>query len=306
MTQTRIILFCSTLLSGIFLAGCGDIQQDLFLNANGSGTLETTFDMGEMMSMIGSLQDAVPTDEPEPEAEPADKKKEKPKASDSKKDKEKAPEAAPEPADNDPMQNLIEKVTDPSYARAFDTLIPIASIMPDSVREKDTRPDLVERIRLRIQSPANSASMAFGIQMQFDSPAQLREIVNHLEQLDNSSSGMMPTGGSQMPSESFLVFDADMKAGWIRFEDVDYSEAGGEFGMSGDSTMTAEDLGMMEMMFGSTKIKTIIHVPGEVLSCTEPTAVLTKDNKVIIEHGMMDVLREKVLKGYQVNFKPKK
>jgi len=306
MSKTNILLFCGALLSGIFLAGCGDIQQDLILNANGSGTLETTFDLGEMMSMIGSLKDAVPTDEPEPEPAPADKKKDKSKASDSKKDKGKTAEAAPEEPEGDLMDNLIEKVTDPAYAQAFDTLIPIASIMPDSVREKDTRPDLVDRIQLRIQSPANSASMAFGVRMQFDSPAQLREIVSHLEQLDSNSSGVMPSGGSQMPSESFLVFDADMKAGWIRFEDVDYSEASGEFGMSGDSTMTAEDLGMMEMMFGSTKIKTVIHVPGEVISCTEPTAVLTKDNKVIVEHGMMEVLREKVLKGYQVTFKPKK
>ena len=61
---------------------------------------------------------------------------------------------------------------------------------------------------------------------------------------------------------------------------------------------------MIEMMFGNSKIKSVIHIPGEVLSCTNPNAILTKDNKVIVEYPMMDVIKKGKLDGYKVIFKP--
>ena len=289
-----------TLLSVFALTSCGDIRQDLTLNSNGSGTLETTFDLGEMMSMLQGFEDMTPVDEME-------------ETGDEPIDIEKPTEPETDPAEEmpeeekDPMQQLIDKVTDPAYPQDFDTLIAFTSIMPDSVRKADKRMDLAEKLKLRITSPANSASMAFGIVMDFDSPAQLKELVAYMESMDNNTTGLVPnagTGGIQ--SESFMVFEADMKAGWIRFDDVDYSEMAGEFGMSGDSTLSDEDLGMMEMMFGNSKIKSVVHVPGEVTSCTNPNAIITKDDKVIVEYGMMDVLRQKKIPGYQINFKPKK
>jgi hypothetical protein len=290
----------ASLFALLFLTSCGDIQQDLKLNSNGSGTLETTFDLGEMMSMLQGFEDMTPVDEME-------------ETGDEPTDREKLVEPETDPAEElpeeekDPMQLLIEKVTDPTYPRDFDTLIAFSTIMPDSVRKTEKRMDLVEKLKLRITSPANSASMAFGIVMAFDSPAQLKELVTYMENMDSTTTGIMPnagTGGIQ--SESFMVFEADMKAGWIRFDDVDYSEMAGEFGMAGDSTLSEEDLGMMEMMFGNSKIKSVVHVPGEVTSCTNPDAIITKDDKVIVEYGMMDVLRQKKIPGYQINFKPKK
>lgn len=61
--------------------------------------------------------------------------------------------------------------------------------------------------------------------MNFDNKAQLDELVKYIETMDNSSStGMLPgMGGGGMQSETFLVFDADMKAGWIRVDSIDYS-----------------------------------------------------------------------------------
>src|SRR5690606_11360089 len=138
-------------------------------------------------------------------------------------------EEAPE-EEKDPMQQLIEKVTDPAYPRDFDTLIAFTSIMPDSVRKAEKRMDLAEKLKLRITSPANSASMAFGIVMDVDSPAQLKELVTYMENMHSTTPGIVPNSGSGgLKSESFMVFEADMKAGWIRFDDVDYSEMAGEF-----------------------------------------------------------------------------
>lgn len=288
--QSFLSLATLGLLTMTLLSSCGDIEQNLVLNANGSGTLETSFDIGEMMGMMkgmGEMGDLQNDDVTISSGEPLD-----------------STIAAPK----DPMELIIEKVTDPSYSRDFDTLISFISIMPDSVKQKEKRMDLVSKINLRMRSPANSSSLVMGVVMNFDNKAQLDEMVKYIETMDNgSSSGMLPAmGGGGMQSETFLVFDADMKAGWIRVDTIDYSGMAPEMGMSGDSLMSSEDMGMMEMMFGNSKIKSVIHVPGEVISCSNKDAILTKDNKVIIEYSFMEALKKGKVPGYTINFTPKK
>ncbi len=95
-----------------------------------------------------------------------------------------------------------------------------------------------------------------------------------------------------------------MKAGWISVDTVLYTGFVEQMGMPQDSAMSTEDIGMMEMMFGNSKIKSVIHVPGEVLSSTNPDAILTKDDKVLVEYPMMDVIRKGRIDGYMIYFKP--
>lgn len=275
------------------LTSCGDIEQNLKLNPDGSGTLETSFDVGEMMSMVKGMGE-MSSLENEDVTISADQ------PVDSSLTQTEAPK--------DPMELIIEKVTDPAYGRDFDTLISFVSIMPDSVRQKETRMDLVQKINLRMKSPANSSSLVMGIVMNFDSKAQLDEMIKYLEDMDDASStAMMPSmGGGGMQKETFLVFDADMKAGWIRFDTVDYSALAPEVGMSSDSLSSGDDMAMMEMMFGNSKIKSIVQVPGEVTSCTNKDAIITKDNKVIVEHDFLDVIKKGKVPGYTIHFTPKK
>lgn len=291
--QSFLSLAIMGILTMTVLTSCGDIEQHLILNANGSGTLETSFDIGEMMGMMkgmGEMGDLQNDDVTLSTGEPSD-----------------TTVSAPE-APKDPMELLIEKVTDPAYNRDFDTLISFISIMPDSVKQKETRMDLVGKINLRMRSPASSSSLIMGVVMNFDNKAQLDELVKYIETMDNtSSSGMLPAmGDGGMQSETFMVFDADMKAGWITVDTTDYSGMAPEMGMSGDSLMSSENMGMMEMMFGNSKIKSVIHVPGEVISCSNKDAILTKDNKVIIEYSFMEALKKGKVPGYTINFTPKK
>lgn len=266
------------------LTSCGDIQQDLRLNKDGSGTLETMIDIGELMSMangfedMGSEQDTFTDDM--------------------------VPDTVVPAAPKDMMTLLMEKVSDPAYPLDFDTTMSFLSVMPDSVREKETRLDLVERMFVKMKSPANSANLSFGILMKFDNTAQLRELINYIENMDQTSnvvSGASPIG---MDSETFLEFEVDMKAGWIKIDTILYKGFAEEMGISQDSAMSGENLAMMEMMFGNSKIKSVIHVPGEVLSSTNPDAILTKDDKVLVEYPMMDVIRKGRIDGYTIYFKP--
>lgn len=267
------------------LTSCGDIQQDLRLNKDGSGSLETLIDAGELMTMakgfedMGSDQDTF-SDDMVPDTIVADT------------------------AEKNPMQLLMEKITDPSYPRDFDTVMSLASIMPDSVRQKETRMDLCEKIFVRLKSKANSANMAFGFLMMFNNTAHLKELINYMENLNQSSGMMSGAGPVNMDSEAFLTFDVNMKEGWIRIDTVKYSGFVQQMGMSQDSTISSEDMGMMEILFGNSKIKSVIHVPGEVISCTNPEAILTKDNKVMIEFPMMEVIRKGRIDGYTIYFKP--
>lgn len=269
------------------LTSCGDIEQNLTIKPDGSGTLETSFDIGEMMSMIKGFGDAGMEEEPISIDQEVD--------------------TIGAEAPKDPMQLLIDKVTDSEYDREFDTLMPLLSIMPDSVKQKETRKDLAERLSVRMKSPALSSDLTIGLVMKFDNQAQLKELVKYMETMDNSSSSVMASASpGGMQAENFLVFDADLKAGWIRFDSVDYSGMATEFGMSSDSLMSGEDMGMLEMMLGSTKIKSIIHVPGEVTSCTHKDAIITKDNKVMVEYGLMDAIKQGKIPGYTIHFNPGK
>lgn len=275
------------------LTSCGDIEQNLKLNPDGSGTLETSFDVGEMMSMVKGMGEMSALENDDVTISP-----DQPVDSSLIKTEE----------TKDPMELIIEKVTDPAYGRDFDTLISFVSIMPDSVRQKETRMDLVQKINLRMRSPANSSSLVMGVVMNFDNKAQLDELIKYLEDMDDASStAIMPSmGGGGMQKETFLVFDADMKAGWIRLDTVDYSALAPEVGMSADSLSTGDDMAMMEMMFGNSKIKSIIQVPGEVTSCTNKDAIITKDNKVIVEQDFLDVIKKGKVPGYTIYFTPKK
>lgn len=271
------------------LTSCGDIEQNLTIKPDGSGTLETSFDIGEMMSMIKGFGDAGMEDvtiSSDQEVDTALVTPEKIK---------------------DPMELLMDKVTDPSYDKDFDTTMSILSIMPDSVKQKDTRPELTKKLNIRMKSPANSSDLTIGLLMNFDNQAQLKELVKYMETMDNASSSVMASAGpGGMQAENFLVFVADLNAGWIRFDSVDYTGMATEFGMSSDSLMSGEDMGMLEMMLGGTKIKSIIHVPGEVTSCTNKEAIITKDNKVMVEYGLMDAIKKGKIPGYTIHFKPAK
>lgn len=98
------------------LTSCGDIEQNLTIKQDGSGTLETSFDIGEMMSMIKGFGDAGVEDDTILLDQEVD--------------------TTIAEAPKDPMQLLMDKVTDPEYDREFDTLMPLLSIMPDSVKKR--------------------------------------------------------------------------------------------------------------------------------------------------------------------------
>lgn len=270
------------------LSGCGDIEHNLRINADGSGSLETSFNIGEMMGMMKGFSQMDMMDTtlyPVGENDTTSVTPKEPK---------------------DPMQDLMEQVTSPDFDRDFDTLISFLNIMPDSVKEKETRPDLVNKLAVRIKSPAKSADLVIGLVMNFDHQAQLQELVDYMETIDSNSNVLGGASPGGLKSEAFLVFEADLKAGWIRFDSMDYSSVSAGFGMTSDSLMSSEDMGMMEMMFGGTKIKSIVHVPGELISCTNTDAILTRDNRVIVEYGFMDAVRKGKVEGFTIYFTPVK
>lgn len=292
-SKLPLLLIASSCL--FLLCSCGDIQQEYFIHADGSGKFEASFELGEMMSMMNGFSDmGVPDDTTSDD----DLIIEPPVTPDT------SMMIEPEPP-KDPMQLIIERVTDSNYAHDFDTLMSLDQIMPDSVKAKETRMDLFKKMALRLRSPANSSDLTMGIVMNYDNPNQLQEMMNHLDTLD-SNGGVMPGAMGSMGTGSLTVYTANLKEGWIKFDSTDYSSLNQEMGMMGDSTAGSEDMGMMEMMFGNSKIRTIVHVPGEVISCTNKDAVITKDERVIIEYDVMDVMKKGKTEGFTIKFKPGK
>ena len=303
IVQGYLAVFFISLLGILTMTSCGDIQSEIYIHPDGSGKMEASFDLGEMMSMMKGFSDmGMGDDTTSDDAIMEDKELNQDMPEDTI-------VTLPPPA-KDPMEAIMEKVTDPNYPLDFDTLISFMSIMPDSVKETISRPDLVNKMAIRMKSPALSSDLTIGIVINYDSRKQLDDIINHLDTM-NGAQNVMPGGMSGgFNKEAFNMYEADLAAGWIKFDSVSYagltSEMGMGMGMPGDSTMGGEEMGMMEMMFGSSKIRTIIHVPGEVISCTNKDAIITKDDRVIIEYDFLDVLKKGSLAGYTIHFKPKK
>lgn len=272
----------------IGLSSCGDLQQDLYLKADGSGTLETTFDMGEFMSMMGELDGLSPDQDTLTDDHAPDTISTNP------------------PTQKDVMTLFIETISNPEHTVDVDTIMPLISLMPDSIRQKETRLDIAEKIDVRLRSPANSANVSVGILMDFENKIQLEEMIEYFQTMDQGTGMIGNSSPMSMESESFLSFDMNLKEGWIKIDTMSYGKVVSEFGISQDSSATGEDLGMMEMMFGNSKIRTVIHVPGEVLSCTNKNAILTKDNRVIVEFPFMDAINKGQLDGFTIAFAPQK
>ena len=277
------IAICIVVLLGFLTTSCGDIEHHVVLKPNGSGTMETSFDMGEMMSMIQGFDD-MGTEDITISDSIAEPEEQKP---------------------SDPMDALIKRVTDPTHDKDFDTTFTLLSIMPDSVKQKQKDLKMAEKINVRMRSPALSSSLIIGMVMSFDNPEQLQDIVKYLAEMESAPGVMESASPGGLQPENFISFDIDMKAGWIKIDPIDYTAAAAEMGMVGDST-SAEDMGMIEMMVGSTKIRSIFEVPGDVKSCTNKDAILTKDNKVIVEYGFLDALKKGKVEGYTIHFTPGK
>ncbi len=284
----RISQFFGFTLFIMMLSSCGDLQQDLYLKADGSGTLETTFDMGEFMSMVGELDGMSPdqdtlTDDLAPDTT-----------------------SSIVPCQKDAMTLFMEMISNPEHPVDVDTIMSLISIMPDSVRQKETRLDIAEKIDVRFRSPANSANVSVGVLMDFENKIQLEEMIEYFRTMDQGNGMLSNSSPMSMQSESFLSFDMNLKEGWIKIDTLIYGDVVSEFGISQDSSATSEELGMMEMMFGNSKIRSVIHVPGEVLSCTNKNAILTKDNRVIVEFPFMDAINKGRLDGFTIAFAPQK
>src|SRR5690606_12866649 len=103
MKKHTSLTSCLAALAGLlWLTSCGDIQQNLVIQPNGSGKLETTFDLGEMMSMVKGFGEITPEDlEPVMEDEDQDRVAET------------ATEEHEEP--KDPMEMIIDRITDPAF-----------------------------------------------------------------------------------------------------------------------------------------------------------------------------------------------
>ena len=171
------------------LTGCGDIISDLQINPDGSGKLETTFDVGDLMSMAKGFQ-GMGTD-----------------STNFTDDTIHEPVIVAPDTSSDPMKLFIEKITDPSYARDVDTLMSIESIMPDSIKTKQPHPEFTKKLSLRVVSPANSPNLTIGIVANFDNPGQLKEMMEYMEKLNDKPDMMAGAGPMGFQTKSFLLFE---------------------------------------------------------------------------------------------------
>ena len=100
-------------------------------------------------------------------------------------------------------------------------------------------------------------------------------------------------------------YEADLRNGIITIPSQDFSEGFIDDNLTGGKNiddMGEEGAGMMQILFGDASIITKMHLPGEVISCDDPTADIF-GNQIRFKDSFMDLAKNKKTKGRVIRFK---
>lgn len=268
------------------LGSCSDLENEIWINADGSGKYTVSYDMSpmlEMASMFGEMPDSLQTetmDEPEGV-----------KSSTS-------------------IDGLFDAVSDPSGMDDIDTSFTFYSELPDSIRDKITNAELLKNVQLRLLSNEAESVAEFAISIEYKDQDEMKDIMKAMVEMGNAEKGKSGTDDIEKLDEMFAEYELDLNNGVLTIAEQDFGKEllGGD--MLGDDSMGdinldslgSEEMSMMKMMFGDASIKTKIHLPGEVISCDDPKADIF-GNQIRYEDSFFEVIKNKKLKGRVIKFK---
>jgi len=281
----RFLLFFFAL---IMLASCADYNNDIYINEDGSGKVTMSYDASEMMGMLEMMKGMEDSD-----SEPEDDNNEEP-----------AMEGGDDPEDI--MSNFMSSMTSesgPSLGTDMDTTINFYNEMPDSIKSKLSKPELFKKVNISILSNKAAAKMVMSMDLSYDNMEELEEMYSEMSKLNNGEDEISQS--IKTLRELKRNYELDLETGEVILPEQDFdgdmSELmGPEQGM-GDEEMGEEAMAMMNMMLGEAGIVTTLHLPGAVLSCDDPNAII-EGKAITIKELYSDLMTEKKMKKRVIKF----
>jgi hypothetical protein len=302
MKLTHFLRYTALLVGLSALASCGEMSEEIWINADGTGKQVIKFDASESLGMIAMMM----------EMEKANKAQE---------------EAAGE--DEADSGNPMDEMSNFFMEEKFDTSFSLFSTMPDSLREQITDRDLLRQKLLEEGRPADEATLdkyESGMEMLKDILISMRmnkeenildfSIANPFEDISNTSKSFealkeLTQLSGNAENEQMARFNQMTRSS------VSYSMSKGKLtlrqnplpqidDLAGAEEMETEQLEALLGQMGLSDYKVIVHVPGEVKTVSGTGFEKRNDNTVVIELDFLEAYKTGELTEAVIEFKPKR
>ena len=281
----RNILFIFLSLAVLIFTSCSDFENDIYINADGSGSVSMKYDASEMISMVEMMKGMEGMEEGTEDEEEIE---------------------IDENIEGQDFESIMNGLGNPSNLQDVDSTFNFYEVMPDSVRNTIENPELLKNISMTINTSKSDMTAVMGMDMKYNSLEELEQIFDTMRQMGNDNDD----GPNQMEGFKELLrnYDVDFKKGIVTLPEQEYSgDLGADSGEMPDvdfENMSEEESGMMDMMIGDKGYVTTLHLPGKVISCDDPDAIID-GNTITIKDSYMTLMKEKKFKARTINYKVK-
>jgi len=260
--QTRT--FAIVVIAAFILTSCIDITEEVFLNKKGTGKYSLAIDLSSLMDM-GMMADMM-------------------------KDMDLGQEEGEEDIHFEDSVDLFGEMEE-----KMDTIMRFDNL-PDSIRQKISKPGILKKGYMRIQMDKAESLMLMSFHVDFDKFSDIEDFFTAFEEIKGEQD---PSGGILGESDDFMkggLFSLSKRVLSRLPTPKQTSDTAGLF--------DGEEGEFAKMMFEGAKYKTIYHLPGKVKSTTIPNAVV--NGKVVtVENDMLAVMEEKATMHGEIKFKRK-
>ena len=271
MRLKNILIIALAVASMTTFTGCIDIIEEVFFNKDGSGKYTMRMDMSGMMSMVKMMSEME--------------------------------EMAPEDEENAEEEEGEEDSFGAVMEQGIDSIMYLKDASADVRQQFDDNPDFVDKVNMRMNVDPDENIFQIDFNLDFENMDDIDYFFKNFDKIgammgndeENSELDMLGGMGGGMGADSPLggiMGDQftryfDMTKRTLIRRDAAQDEAAGM-----EEDMGAEEMQMMEMMFGEAKYKMIYHMPGKVKKMTNSGATLSADKKtVMLEGNLMDYMK---------------
>lgn len=166
------------------------------------------------------------------------------------------------------------------------------------------RPELLEKVSVRIKMDPTESEMMFGMITEFDYLEEIREIYEQVSKIQN-----LKKAKDENPASMENILDLAKEEGvgfsWKKgklsrtpqtMDDEELKEMGSE-------DMDPEEMAMMKSMFGNMEMKTIVHLPGKVKKVSDPNAKIVDKKTVIFTYDLFEIMEKGEYGAFEITYK---
>ncbi|MDQ3140930.1 MAG: hypothetical protein M3Q56_01645 [Bacteroidota bacterium] len=296
----------------VLFSSCQALKNEVWFNADESGRMEITFDIGALVEGFSEkIQELNTLDSTGNESkQPAELEQEEITHADPMSDPISPPIIETQMPDKkkSSIQKFFDRLQD-SKAASVDTSVLCSTLFPDSIKLKLERPYLLRKVGFHVKFREDSAIALLRMGIDFIHLSQIDEILSEIEKAEQLETGVINTESSM--KESFILgnqiqFKPEEGLLIIPAEDMLKKMNMTEKEVDDFALMKPEELESFKKIFGLGTIETIYHLPGKVKSVEGVKHYKKDDYTVVFQYDMFDFLMGKKIPEHKIHFQASK